>query len=206
MTVRVWKPQAYPVGIGWWRHSYWSRRYFLRLHTIAAMNSPASPKRIEVISRALIQVGGFVLLCRDRKGGYSYLPGGHVEPGEAASDAVARELNEEAGLQEVRVGPCCLITEQRFSQNGKPRHELNLVFHVEHARRDDGTPLWQDNKAGAAASAPIPQVPSREDHIEFIWVEGAAIAEVDVRPLTIRAWLMTGSGGLETPGWISHSE
>jgi 8-oxo-dGTP diphosphatase len=166
------------------------------------------PKKIETIARGVVVTASCVLLCRDRKGGYTYLPGGHVEPGESASDALARELEEEAGFSGVRVGPCALVTEQRFTQGQKARHEINLVFHVEHALTKSG------DRIGSAAceptkvndSPPPPPVESLEDHIEFVWVEPAAIPELDLRPASMKAWLMSGNAGLDRPAWVSQSE
>ncbi|XHC25496.1 MAG: NUDIX hydrolase [Phycisphaerales bacterium] len=168
-----------------------------------ADRGPRIPKRIEVIARGVLQRGGRVLLCRDRGGGYCYLPGGHVEPGEAASEAVARELGEEAGLREISVGSCALVTEQRFQQNGQPRHEVNFVFHVERCLLPDRTPLPLGSASGRDDEPPI--VASLEDHIEFVWVEAAALGEVDLRPASMKAWLMSGSSGLDHPAWLSHT-
>ncbi len=53
---------------------------------------------IEVIARGLCIRDGKVLLCRHIKQAYNYLPGGHVEFGESATDALAREMMEEAGV------------------------------------------------------------------------------------------------------------
>jgi len=167
------------------------------------------PKRIETISRGIVSCDGRVLLCRDRKGGYCYLPGGHVEPGESASDALVRELFEEAGLKGVRVGACAMVTEQRFLQGGKPRHEINLVFHVEQASTRDGEPIGKTRRAHdqpGNSPPPLPTIESLEDHIEFIWAEVAALNELDLRPMSMKAWLMTGNSGLDRPGWLSHSE
>lgn len=159
------------------------------------------PKRIETIARGILVSGGMVLLCRDKQGSYAFLPGGHVEPGESAREALSRELQEEAGLERVKVGSCALVTEQRFTQNGKPRHEISLVFHVEHAILPDGTPL-----SLGATNGPARDVPSLESHIEFVWVEVAALSEIDLRPLSMKAWLMSADGqaGLERPAWISQ--
>jgi len=114
-----------------------------------------TPKKIELIVRALVTCDEKVLLCRNLAGGHCYLPGGHVEPGETARQALARELAEEAGLQ-VRVGDLVFVHEHRFEQEGRPRHELNLVFHVE---------------LGAGQIS----ITSREARIAFEWAPLAAL-------------------------------
>lgn len=167
------------------------------------------PKRIEVIARGVLQRNGQILLCHDRKGGYCYLPGGHVEPGEATSEALARELHEEAGLRDVSIGPCVLISENRFRQDERARHELYLVFHVEHCVLPDGTPLPLQGASeswGPGSATDAPAIASLEDHIEFVWVEAPALADVDLRPASCKAWLMTGPSGLDRPGWLSRTE
>ncbi len=132
--------------------------------------------RIELIARAVWIFDGQVLLCRNSKHGYFYLPGGHVEVNEDAPAACRRELKEEAGI-DVRVGPCLLIAEVRFHQGGKSRHEVNLVFHVEPAANMD-----------CAGNTP-PQVASREPGIAFEWTAISNVASLDVRPGVIRTWL-----------------
>ncbi len=131
----------------------------------------AAPKRIEIIARGLARRDGALLLCRSVPGGHSYMPGGHVEPGEAAADALARELLEETGL-ESRVGPLLLVAEARFTQAGRPRHEINLVFHVEHR-----TGAWPE------------RVPSLEPDIRFEWVAPSLLADTGFVPADLRDFL-----------------
>ena len=146
-------------------------------------------KEIEVIARGLLLKGGDVLLCREVERGYMFLPGGHVEFGEPAADALAREFAEESDL-EVRVGPLLLATEGSFEQKGKRHHEINLVFHVEPVR-------------GAAPE----RVASREPQIAFDWTPLAAVQERDVRPGTIQAWLAAGGrGDSQGAGWLSQMD
>lgn len=89
-------------------------------------------KHIEVIARGLWVRDGKLLVCRNVKHGHCYLPGGHVEAGEPATEALRREFVEETG-EDVTVGALCIVAEQLFSQRGTPRHELSFVFHVEHS-------------------------------------------------------------------------
>lgn len=147
-----------------------------------------SPEAIEVIARGLIQAGSRVLLCRNRKHGYLYLPGGHVECNESAAAACAREIREEIGWL-CAAGPLLLVTEQLFTQNNRRRHEYTLVFHVEHT---------------GGADAPNP--PSLEPKIAFEWVDLASLPDLDVRPEAVKAWLVAGGdlGGSDRPGWIPH--
>ncbi len=136
--------------------------------------SKRKPEEIEIIARALALREGRVLLCRSVKGQYAYLPGGHVEPEELATEACARELLEETGV-EASVGPCLLIAETRFHDGRKARHELNLVFHVE-------------LPPGLRPDEPK----SREPKIAFEWLDLAAVYETDIRPRCIKAWLASG--------------
>jgi len=148
----------------------------------------SAPKHIEVIARGVLRRGASVLLCRNIAGGYSYLPGGHVEPGEAAADALRREFEEETGMA-IAVGAPLLIAEARFVQDGRPRHEMNLVFHVEHA----------------AGGEPPASVPSREPDIAFDWTTQESLGDVDLRPAFLKGWLvekeLTEGGGLVR--WVS---
>ena len=138
--------------------------------------------QIELISRAVIRWGAHVLACRHEKKGYLYLPGGHVEFGESAEDAVLRELQEEAGLEGQVLG-CALVCECRFEQGGHAHHELNIVFHVEHSRLPPHP---------SPSTAP-PAVASREPKIGFEWVDLASVVDRDFRPRAIKAWLASGA-------------
>jgi 8-oxo-dGTP diphosphatase len=155
-------------------------------HDPASSTHPL-PDHIEVLARAAILSEGHVLLCRDTKGGYSYLPGGHIEPGESASTAVLRELQEEAVLS-VTIGPLGLVAENLFVQKGRAKQEITLVFHVEHAL------------------SPTTPVTSLESHLEFWWAELASLIDLDVRPGSAKAWLLSlGAESINPPiSWASE--
>ncbi len=144
---------------------------------------PKSP-HIEVIARGLFIHQNQVLLCQNRKHGYHYLPGGHVEFAEQASIALQRELIEECSL-ESQIGPLLLTTEQVFCTKKHTHHEINLVFHVEHIGSDSTVPK---------------EITSNEPEIGFVWVDLAAITETDLRPLEIQAWLASGGETSPTQG------
>ena len=151
-----------------------------------------SKKHTEIIARGLLINQGRVLMCRNIKHSYCYLPGGHVEFAERASDALIREIKEETGL-ESSTGPLLLTTEQCFDDGKRVHHEINVVFHVEH--------LGESKTPGAK---PPEIVPSIEDHIDFVWVDLAELPEADVRPNEIKAWLMSGGATQPSQGpWLS---
>lgn len=160
---------------------------------------------IEVIARGVLVRDGRVLLCRPApetkrggkdspgpegggaKSGYWYLPGGHVEFGEPAAKALAREFDEECTLS-VRVLDAVQIDEHAFSTKKRPHHEINILFHVEPAP-------GVNQKAILGAK-------SREPRIAFEWVDLAAVADLAVVPPSAKAYLLTGGtlGGGGTGG------
>jgi len=106
-------------------------------------------------ARAVIVEDGRLLLLRSRHGDHKF-PGGGVEPGETAADAVARELREECGLTGVTPGELIArVVERRAAQ--EPDAVFVMVsdyYRVAHAvesvataledyERDlDLTPVW----------------------------------------------------------------
>jgi len=138
---------------------------------------PKEP-HIEVIARGLFIHENRVLLCRNNKHGYHYLPGGHVEFTERATESLQRELIEECSL-ESQIGPLLLTSEHVFRTKKKIHHEINMVFHVEH--------IGPPNELQT-------EVVSNEPGIGFDWVDLAAITEIDLRPIEIQAWLASDGG------------
>lgn len=128
-------------------------------------------EEIEVIARGLILAEGKILLCKAPKG-YFYLPGGHVEHSEPATRALERELQEEAGVA-VRAGLMACVAEVVFERKGRLIHEIDLVFHVEHA---------------LSSARPVE---SREPEISFHWTDMGDVLRLDLRPACIQQWLRT---------------
>ena len=134
---------------------------------------------LELIVRGVCVVDGQILLCRNRRHGNVYLPGGHLEAGESLEQALAREIREETGHP---AGPPRFlgVAENRFTQNGVAMAEINFVFAV-------AIP-------GLCAGSPPP---SCESHIEFLWW-----------PLTdaTRSGLLPSELAERLQGWFDDSD
>ena len=148
---------------------------------------PKQP-RIESIARGVLIHESRVLMCQNLKHGYFYLPGGHIEFGERARDALTREMIEETGLS-CTVGPLLVSSEHYFDDSKRTHHEINLVFHME--------------QLGDQPSPPE-IVESIEDDIGFAWIDLAQVLEADISPPEMKAWLMSGGAVDNEQGhWIS---
>jgi 8-oxo-dGTP pyrophosphatase MutT (NUDIX family) len=72
----------------------------------------------------LLDSVGQVLLLRARdpanhvKPPWWEIPGGGIDPNETSADCAARELFEEAGITDARIGPCVWTQEAQFSFGG----------------------------------------------------------------------------------------
>ena len=121
---------------------------------------------IENIARGVCVADGKVLLCKPRKGGYTYLPGGHIEFGEKGREALVREIREEMGL-EAEAGELLGVEECQFEQHGKPHAEINLIFRLT-------IPACLPSQAACP--------PVREDWIAFEWRDVADIGNANLLP------------------------
>ncbi|MDP6987652.1 MAG: NUDIX domain-containing protein [Phycisphaerales bacterium] len=129
------------------------------------------------IVRGVIRDGHHVLLCKQRTGDYTFLPGGHVEFGEPATVALLRELNEELGIDGV-IGTFLGAIENGWDG----QFEISLVFEVlDH---------------GLTADANPPPASEDEAHLEFLWKPAEALGEANLLPSVLPEWLERG-------GWAS---
>lgn len=128
---------------------------------------------IETIARGVCAADGKVLLCKAKGGSSTYLPGGHIEFGETAAEALVREMKEESG-QDVEVGKLLGVLENSFLQHGEKHCEINLVYEMSLAPRRDG-----------ADSA----VDAIEPWIEFEWRDIGDLASANLLPTEISKFI-----------------
>ena len=126
---------------------------------------------IENIARGVCIVDGKVLLCKPKKGGYTYLPGGHIEFGETGRQALVREMKEETGLA-AEAGDLLGVVESQFEQHGKPHAEISLVYKMTIRERGTGN--------GG-------QVESCEDWIGFEWRSVSDLDAANLLPPEMRS-------------------
>jgi 8-oxo-dGTP diphosphatase len=139
-----------------------------------------SPVPTEIIARAVIRRNGQLLLARQRTKSWSFLPGGHVEPGERVESALIREIAEELGT-EAKITGFDGVIEHGYVEDNVAHHELNLVFEV-----------------AITGTEPAGQ----EDHLEFCWLPLSQLSAADVRPGSLKDALLA-AGDDRTPFWHS---
>ncbi|MDD1829668.1 NUDIX domain-containing protein [Photobacterium sp. ZSDE20] len=119
------------------------------------------------VARGLIRDGDYILLVRAIGDTMTFLPGGHIEFGESAPVALARELSEEASI-EANVGAFIGAAENEWFLDGQLQAEINLIFDVE-------TDLSHQET-----------VVANEPHLEFFWVPCAEIEQWNLFPDSLR--------------------
>ena len=125
-------------------------------------------KSVEFIARGLAFQNGKILLCKRKDRDYYFFPGGHVEFGEIAENALKRELKEEIGIN-AEVHELVGILENVFKDNGGLFHEVNFVFRIE---------IDEQN------------VKSLEDHLEFCWMDYGDFLKEKVFPTALKNQLL----------------
>ena len=119
---------------------------------------------IETIARGIAIRDGKVLLCRGKGAKSTYLPGGHIEFGETAREALVREVKEELGV-DATAGEFVGVLENSFDQHGKRHCEINLIYRLD-----------------LAADA----TESQEDWISFEWRDLSDLDEANLLPAAMR--------------------
>jgi 8-oxo-dGTP pyrophosphatase MutT (NUDIX family) len=133
---------------------------------------------IEIVARGAYVQDGRLLVCHTRGARNTYLPGGHVDFDESARVSLQREVEEELGLKAV-IGRFLGVVEHAYFQKGERHCEINLVFAMRLQRLDFRRPPH-----------------SREDHLDFRWIQVSALRRSDLEPAPLRRVL---------PGWLQRS-
>jgi ADP-ribose pyrophosphatase YjhB (NUDIX family) len=130
--------------------------------------------RFHLRAAAVIVEDDRVLLHRLEGDPVWALPGGRVNPGEAAATAVARELEEETG-QAVEVDDLLFVVENFFTADATAHHEVGLYFRAQlpaSSRLRD----FSCSHAGIEGGA----------RLEYRWFRRTELGQVDLRPGFLR--------------------
>lgn len=102
---------------------------------------PMGAAATEIIARAVIRRDDRLLLARQRTKSWSFLPGGHVEPGERVEVALVREITDtdtDPASQEEHLEFHWLPIAQLADTDVRPGALKNALL----AAGDDVTPFW----------------------------------------------------------------
>ena len=138
-------------------------------------------RRFHFRAGGVVLVEDHILLHRLEGDDFWALPGGRVEMGEEATQAIEREFNEELGIA-VLCGELLSVGENFFSYRGEPHHEIGMYFSVQLPEKSSLV-KFDVTHFGVEGNK----------RLEFKWFHRPALAEVDFRPLAIRKMLAPGA-------------
>jgi ADP-ribose pyrophosphatase YjhB (NUDIX family) len=98
------------------------------------LNDPGAPKANSIVcavSAVLADDDGWILLIRRTDNNYWSIPGGGVEPGESVSQATAREVREETGIECEVTGLIGIYSDPGHVaayDDGEVRQEFSICF------------------------------------------------------------------------------
>ena len=131
--------------------------------------------QFNVRAAAVILEDGYLLLHRAEGDEIWVLPGGRVEPGEAAADATARELMEETG-QSIDCEGLAFCVENFFEWKGQTSHELGFYLY---ANLPPESPLSDKLRSHEAKEG--------SQRLEYRWFEVAHLGKVALYPEFLRS-------------------
>lgn len=139
--------------------------------------------RFHLRAAAVIRDGDRVLLHRMERDAFWALPGGRVEIGEPAEQAVRRELREELDT-EVQVGQLLWVVENLYLYRERPQHGVELHFLV---RLPEGSPLLQrESFERGEWGVGLNGGPASAVRLLFRWFTTQELAGLDLRPALLR--------------------
>ena len=138
-------------------------------------------KKIEILVRAIVYNNGKILVCKKVGREYYFFPGGHVEFGESAEEALKRELKEELGLS-LKQSSFIGGSEHLFTEDGKKHHEINLVFEA------------LTNKINTD---------SRENHLRFFLIDEKQLAKENILPKVLTRAILKWFK-IKKPFWVNE--
>lgn len=137
--------------------------------------------RFHYRAAAVVRSNEHVLLHRLEGDEFWALPGGRVDAGERAQDAIRREFLEELGVS-VECEDLVCVGENFFEYNGEPHHEIGLYFA---ARISEGSEISDQGRIHFGVEG--------GRRLEFKWFPLAELPNMDMRPAVLRAALSAGS-------------
>ena len=140
---------------------------------------------IHVLSRGVIIDQDHILIAYDPRPApnhyyelntpFYYLPGGHIDFQESASNALIREIKEETGF-EAAIEKFLGIIEHAWNFPGDEvcchTHEINLIYKLSITELKFGD-----------------KVPQKEEHVAFEWLPIDSLYGIDLRPLPLKSAL-----------------
>jgi 8-oxo-dGTP pyrophosphatase MutT (NUDIX family) len=147
----------------------------------------AHPPQVRLRAAAILRRRGQVLLHRAEGDSFWALPGGGIEPGESAAQALVREIQEELGVAVVPGSLACVV-ENFFEYAGVAVHETGLYLH---AKLQPGSLLTE-------MPGPYEGVEGHR-RLEFAWFASADISDLDLRPSFLREALASLPDAADSP-------
>ncbi|QFG00151.1 NUDIX domain-containing protein [Psychrobacillus glaciei] len=143
------------------------------------------PNQFHHLARGVFLQNNKVLLAQAIGHTNTFLPGGHIEFGESAKDALMREIEEELGIECEEVSFLGLV-EHKWEKQGILNCEINQVFEI---------------KSDQLNTSNNPK--STESHLKFFWCNGDELDSKNLQPYPFRTLIKNYLEGNKDVWWES---